>query len=52
MCWAYSINTWVAAGLGGVNMTKLPPTEASIVFTRVSTYQSFLSPELRSALEW
>ena len=51
MCWAYSINTWVAAGLGGVNKTKLPPKEASIVFSRVSKYQQFLSLKLRTALK-
>ena len=36
MSLAYSINTWVAAGIGGINTTPLEPQKAVEVFVRVS----------------
>ena len=36
MSWVYTINTLVAAGLGGINETSLDPLKASKIFLRVS----------------
>ena len=36
MSLAYSINTWVAAGIGGIDTTSLNPPKAEEVFVRVS----------------
>lgn len=38
MCWAISINTFVAAGLGGVNTSKLDPLTGARVFLRVFSF--------------
>ena len=36
MCWAQSINTLVAAGIGGIGHTHLDPISAAKLFFRVS----------------
>ena len=39
---AFSINTWVAASIGGIDTTSLNPLKAMEVFFRVSTTSLWL----------